>query len=107
MEAHPTNTSPKLLFLGDQSVPACVGGYGTCCLTLRGDNASLKDLGNLLFTQMREGLILREGSIIAVYSQTDLLRLGTAMYLRALDVLKDQILKFMSNPRVHGQARGG
>ena len=107
LEAHPINTSPKLLFLGDQSVPACVGGYGTCCLTLRGDNASLKDLGNLLFTQMREGLTIKEGSVIAVYSQTDLLRLGSAMYLRALDVLKDQILKFMSGPRGQGRAGEG
>ena len=41
-----------------------------------------------------------------MYSQTDLLKLGITMYLRALDILKDQILRFMFDPKIQGLPRG-
>ena len=95
-DKHKTDKSPRVLFLGDQSLPAIIGGGSSCCLVERMENATLDQLGDLMENLVKDGvrarhLKLAPGSLIVVFSLSELLRLGTWAYFRELDILKGRI----------------
>ena len=99
-DKHKTDKSPRVLFLGDQSVPALIGGGGSCCLVERLENATLAQIGDLVENLVKDGsrarhLKLAPGSLIAIFSLSELLRLGTWAYFRELDILKGRIQRLL------------
>ena len=96
---HWSDDRPRIVFLGDQSIPAVVGGQENCCIVERVDNARLYDLYEymkVLLTGDFSHLSLHPDSVIAVFSLADLVRLGVHGYMAEFERFRKGLTELIS-----------